>query len=342
MTALYRCGRQADALAAYQRARELLVSELGLEPGGELQRVEGAILRHDPALAAPTPAGVPADSIIRSPVRYARSTGDVSVAYDVAGDGPVDVLAIPGFIHHLDIWWNAPTDRLVRGLTSLGRLIVFDKRGMGLSDRPDAVAIDDWVDDALAVLDTVGSKRPIVLGIAAGALTALTLAARHPDRVGGLMLYGGFARQLAAPGYDMGFDRELVESFAANLEARWGAGGSISFFAPSRAQEPGVRQYWARYQQLSASPAAAMRFFWTTIEADVRDLLPGVSVPTLVLHAERDQAAPIAQGRYVAERIPGAEMVTFDSDIHLMCLSDVMDDMTAEMSAFIQRTVALT
>lgn len=182
MTALYRCGRQADALAAYQRVREVLRDELGLEPGGELQRIEGAVLRHDPDLAAPTMRADPpsASPILRSPVRYARSSGDAGIAYEVAGGGPTDILAIPGFVSHLDIWWNAPTDRLVRTLTSLGRLIAFDKRGMGLSDRPEAVDVDDWVDDAVAVLDAVGSQRPIVLGVAGGSVTALTLAARHP------------------------------------------------------------------------------------------------------------------------------------------------------------------
>jgi DNA-binding SARP family transcriptional activator/pimeloyl-ACP methyl ester carboxylesterase len=341
MTALYRCGRQADALAAYQRARDLLTSELGLEPGGELQRIEAAILRQNPSLAAPTPSpGDPARTIIRSPVRYARSSGGVSVAYEVAGSGPIDILVIPGFIHHLDLWWNAPTDGLVRALTSLGRLIAFDKRGMGLSDRPESIGVDDWIDDALAVLDATGSERPIVLGSSGGSITALRLVERYPERVRGLILWAGVARHLPGPDYDLGYPPELVDPFIEEFEAGWGTGVHLGFFAPSRAHDPAARAYFARYQQLSAGPAAAMRFFRVLLEEDVRDALPNIAVPTLLVHAEREQPVPLAQAQYVADRIPGAQLVTVDSDVHLMCLSDAIDQMSVEMDAFIRRITA--
>jgi pimeloyl-ACP methyl ester carboxylesterase len=193
MVAQYRGGRQADALATYQRARDVLVSELGLEPGGELRRVEAAILSHDPVLSAPErPPVTASDQIVRSPVRYARCAGGGSVAFQVAGSGPIDILVVPGFVSHLDIWWNAPTDRLVRRLTAIGRLISFDKRGMGLSDRPETIGLDDWMEDALTVLDAVGSERAVVLGVSAGSPTALQLAARHPERVEALVIHGGF------------------------------------------------------------------------------------------------------------------------------------------------------
>jgi DNA-binding SARP family transcriptional activator/pimeloyl-ACP methyl ester carboxylesterase len=336
MVALYRCGRQADALAAYQRVRTILCEDLGLEPGGELRRLEAAILDHDPSLAAPTSTSTgERGAIVRSPVRYARTNDNVSVAYQVAGHGPTDVLAVAGFVSHLDLWWNAPTDRLVRRLTSMGRLISFDKRGMGLSDRPEVVAPQRWVDDAIAVLDAAECERAVVLGVSAGGLTAIRLAVQHPERVRALILHGAFARALSDLDYPIGWDRDIVKAFAEELEREWGTGVWIDLYAPSRAEDPGVRDYWARYQQLSASPTSALRFFWAAIEDDVRDLLPAISVPTIVIHAERDPIVPLAQAQYIADRIPGAAMVALDSDVHLICTSDVIDELADAAQGFI-------
>ena len=338
MVALYRSDRQADALAAYQRVREILRDELGLEPGGELRRLESAVLRHELGAPEAAPAvGVPHESIRPSPVRYARAADGVTVAYQSTGSGPVDILAVPGYIHHLDIWWNAPTDRLVRELAGMGRLTVFDKRGMGLSDRPETVDVDHWTLDALGVLDAVGADRAVVLGVAAGALTAIQLAACHPDRVSALVLFGGYARHLAADDYPMGHDPAVVEAYARHVEAKWGTGVALSSAAPSLAHDPNVRAYWARYQRLSASPSAATRFLRATNEADVRHLLPMISVPTLVAHAERDVLVPSALGRYVADHIAGAEFFALDSDVHLICVSDVLDQLAATITAFLNR-----
>ena len=185
MVALYRGGRQADALAAYQRARNILTEELGLEPGGELRRLERAVLEHDASLEAPSPAqtvSVDAGEPTRSTVRYAVCRDGVHVAYQIVGHGPIDIVAVPGFFSHLDLWWDAPTDTLVRRLASFSRLILFDKRGMGLSDRPPSVDLEHWVEDTHAVLDAAGCERAVILGISAGAPTAALFAATHPDR----------------------------------------------------------------------------------------------------------------------------------------------------------------
>ena len=341
MVALYRSGRQADALAAYQRVRRLLRDELGLEPGGDLRRLESAVLHQSiPAPADGAAPGLLTTGVTRpSPVRYARTADGINVAYQVAGEGPLDVLSIPGYIHHLDIWWNAPTERLVRTLTDLGRLIVFDKRGIGLSDRPEVIDVDGWTLDALGVLDAVGGDPGgvVLFGVSAGALTAIQLAVRHPDRVRALVIFGGYARHLAAPDYDAGHDPAIVDAYAEHLEKRWGTGVALTSAAPSLAHEPDVRAYWARYQRLSASPASAIRFLRATVEADVRDLLPDVRVPTLVVHAARDLLVPVAQAQYVADHIPGAEFVVLDSDVHLICVSDVLDELGDHMRRFLQR-----
>jgi pimeloyl-ACP methyl ester carboxylesterase len=322
--------------------RELLRDELGLEPGGELRRIEAAVLRHEVGSPAATAdaEGAFERAIRPVPVRYARAADGISVAFQSAGDGPLDILAIPGYIHHLDIWWNAPTNRLVRELSGMGRFTMFDKRGMGLSDRPDTVDVEDWTLDALGVLDALGCERAVLLGVSAGAVTALRLAALYPERVSAVVLFGGYARQLAGDDYPIGYDHDLIETYAQYVEADWGTGVGLEFTAPSLANDPNVRAYLARYQRLSASPSAATRFLWACVLADVRHLLPQITVPTLVAHAERDVIVPVTQGKYIADQIAGAEFLPLDSDIHLICVSDVLDEFAGAMTAFLERVLS--
>jgi pimeloyl-ACP methyl ester carboxylesterase len=248
------------------------------------------------------------DDIVPSPIRYTTCPDGVAIAYQTAGAGTDGILVIPGFVHHLDIWWNAPTDRLVRSLASIGRLIMFDKRGMGLSDRPDHIVADDWVTDALAVLDAVEVDRVVVLGVACGAQAALQLAHRHPERVSGLAIFGGYACSRRRDDNPSDQARDQAVAFVERLIAGWGTGTEFSTFAPSRAGDEVAHAYWTRYQQLSASPPAARRFLQAMLDSDVRATVPEVNVPTVVIHPTRDAVVSIDRGRWIAEHLPHARV----------------------------------
>jgi pimeloyl-ACP methyl ester carboxylesterase len=228
---------------------------------------------------------------------------------------------------------------LVRRLASFSRVILFDKRGMGLSDLPNHIDVDDFLGDTEAVLDAVHSERAVVLGISAGAPTAARFAARHAERVRALILYGGYARFLAADDYPFGQDEAVVDSFIDNMQAKWGTGVGISVLATSRASDPVARQFWARLQTMSASPTAAAEFLRALSSIDVRSELPAITAPTLVLHGTRDTNVPIEAARLCNELVPDSRLVELDSDIHLLWLSDVVETITDEVERFVEQTV---
>jgi pimeloyl-ACP methyl ester carboxylesterase len=311
-----------------------------------LRRLEQAVLGHDASLDSSldaTPStrenGSTQPELLRSPVRYAVCPDGVHIAYQIVGDGPIDVLAVPGFVSHLDMWWDAPTDRLVRRLSSFSRLILFDKRGMGLSDRPEHIDAEQWLDDVQAVLQAAGSERAVILGISAGAPTALLFAAAHPERTRALIIYGGYARIANGDDYQLGYDRSVLDPFISEWEEQWGTDYGLSVLAPSRLDDPAALAYWTRGQTISASPRAAVTFLRALAAIDVRHALPMISAPTLVVHAARDLNVPIDAARVISDGIPDATLVELDSDIHLIWLSDVVDDITAAIESFIDRAV---
>jgi pimeloyl-ACP methyl ester carboxylesterase len=255
---------------------------------------------------------------LRPETRYAKS-GGWNIAYQVFGTGEVDLVLVPGFTSHLDYIWEEPG--LARFLTNLGsfsRLILYDKRGSGLSDRtPEPPTLEDRMADLLAVLDAVGSERSALLAWSDGGPMSLLFGATHPGRTSGLVLIGTAARFLAADDYPQGIDPDLHRTFIEAMEEEWGTGVGLLFFAPSMQESARFKQWWARYQRAAASPIAAADVLRMEHEIDARQVLPAIRVPTLVIHAARDTIVPVECGRYLAQHIPGARYLELDSMDHM-------------------------
>jgi pimeloyl-ACP methyl ester carboxylesterase len=329
--ALYRSGRQADALAAYQGLRSLLQNDLGLEPSSPLTQLHGAVLRHDPTLDwSPTPPTSAARSSVAAPAagppptRYAKNEG-VNIAYQVIGRGPPDVVLVPGFVSHLDLAWeNAGWRRIFERLAARCRLILWDKRGTGLSDPVHRVpTLDERVEDLLAVLDAAGSEQATLLGISEGGPMSLLFAGSHPRRARSLVLYGVSPRFSQGPDWPWGWTQPEIAAILTELEEAWGQGALLDLFAPGVAGDETARHNWGRTQRAGASPAMARAVMEAMVAFDCRDLLPAIRIPTLVLHRRGDRVARVEGARHLAAHIPGARLVEFTGDNHLITAGEV-------------------
>jgi class 3 adenylate cyclase len=255
------------------------------------------------------------------PIRYARN-GDVSIAYRVGGDGPVDLLFISGFVSHLEIGVElALAQRFYERLGSFARVIAFDKRGMGLSDRG-AYTVENVVEDALAVLDAVGVERPVVFGVSEGGAAATMLAATHPNRVSSMVLYGAFARLARGPDYPEGVPPAALEGFVTRMAAEWGTAAMLELWAPTLAGDPEAVDWWARWLRSGTSPGAMRALGLMYQELDVRALLSSVALPTLVLYRADDKVIRAAQARVVARGIPDALELELAGADHLFVAGD--------------------
>jgi pimeloyl-ACP methyl ester carboxylesterase len=227
---------------------------------------------------------------------------------------------------HLDLQWADPAyRRWLRRLSSLLRVITLDKAGTGASDAVDsAQSLDDWADDVLAVLDAVGSPRPVVLGSSEGSAVATFFAHAHPERVRGLILYGAMARVLPTERYLWEHREEILsmlEQFS-EVELSWGCGGSIDLWAPTAASGEAQRHAWAVFERASGSPASIARRTEALLAYDACDLLPRIQAPTLVLHRVGDRLVSVHHGRYLANAIPGARYLELDGSDHIPYLGE--------------------
>ncbi len=252
-------------------------------------------------------------------VRYARTSDGIDVAYATYGDGPRDVVVIHGFTTHLDFIGDSPWHSYwVRRLGERFRVIVLDKRGTGLSDRTlGHGSVEDRTRDVLAVMDAVGSERASLVGISEGGPMGLTFAGTYPDRVDKLVLYGAFARMRWAPDYPFGVVDELADPFIDQVSAAWGNGETTATVFLTHAPDPeSAVRFMTKFERNACTPQMASEILRRDLEIDVRALLPGIAVPTLVMHATGDPLIPVGLARYLADHIQGAEYEEIEADFH--------------------------
>lgn len=251
-------------------------------------------------------------------VRYARS-GDLAIAYEVVGDGPLDVVVVPGFASHLDTAWDEPgLAEFQRLIGERARLILYDRRGQGLSDRTvTAPTIEQNVADLRVVLDAVGSQRAALLAVSQGGPSAIAFAAAEPARTAALVLYGTYARASAADDYPVGPSPDELGAFAERVAEGWGSDEAAAWFAPSRAENAAFREWFARSTRSALSPSGAHVMLAARAHLDVRDVLDRVVAPTLVVHRTGDRLNPVEHGRYLARRLTHAQYLELAGEDHL-------------------------
>lgn len=266
---------------------------------------------------------------------YADS-GGVNIAYQVHGDGPVDLVLVPGFVSQVELLTDDPgVARFFRRLTAFSRMLVFDKRGQGLSDRLGRPpTLEESMDDLKAVIDAAGFERPAVFGVSEGGPMSTLYAATYPNDVSSLILFGTFARMLKAPDFPHGIAEETLDRWGAVVRRDWGNPVALNVWAPSRVGDREFERWWARLLRQGTSPAGAIALMDLYREMDVRAILPAIDVPTLVLHRAEDRMVPVAQGRYLAESIPGARYVELPGEDHIPFASE-LDPVLEEVEEFL-------
>ena len=303
-----------------------------MQPIPDERQTQPTIIIHKQEERQSAAAGV----IDRPETRYARS-GDVSIAYQVVGSGPVDLVYVPGWVTHLEYAWEEPrVARFYQHLASFSRLILFDKRGTGLSDQTtDLPTLEQRMDDVRAVMEAAGSSRAVVFGVSEGGNMALLFAATYPERTLALITFGVFAKRVWDSEYPWAPTPKERQKFYDAIEHEWGGPLGIEDVAPSLAHDEQFRQWWATYQRRSASPRAALALARMNTLIDVRHILPAIRVPTLVMHRVDDLDSKVEEGRYIAERIPNAKYVELPGRDHLLFVGD-QDAVLNQVEGFIK------
>jgi class 3 adenylate cyclase len=279
---------------------------------------ESPLVRHFPPKGGPELIQAHSTPIARPETKYAKSEG-VHIAYQVFGEGEIDLVLVPGFTTHIELAWEyEPSARFLEGLASFARVITFDRRGSGLSDPVlDAPTLEQRMDDVRAVMDAAGCERAALVGISEGVPMSILFAATYPARVRALVCVGGMARSTYAEDYPWGIPVEaLNESVVELIAPHWGDGSIIEVSAPSQAGNPEARAFWGRIERSTASPGMMIALGQMFLDLDVRDVVPSVHAPALVLHRTRDRLVNVHHGRWLAEHLPNASMVEFEGEDH--------------------------
>ena len=271
------------------------------------------------------------------PTQYAKS-GDCHIAYQVLGHGPLDVVFIPGFVSHVEHAWDDPRlAHFYRHIASFARLILFDKRGTGMSDPvpiQQLPTLEQRMDDVRAVMDAVGSERAALIGVSEGGPLNLLFAATYPDGTAAIVLINTFARIAWAPDYPCGTRPDVWGVLLERMEQGWGKGVLLSAFAQSLAGDAAAREWWARFQRQAASPGAAVALMRMTYDIDTRPILPAIRVPTLILHRAEDRMVPVEHAHYLARQIPDSKYVELPGKDHFFFTGDA-DAFLAQIEEFL-------
>jgi class 3 adenylate cyclase len=273
--------------------------------------------------------------------RYARS-GDVHIAYQVFGSGDLDLVLVPGYVTHVElVWEHEPSARFLEALASFARVITFDRRGSGLSDPvADAPTLETRMDDVRAVMDAADSERAALVGMSEGVPLCILFAATYPQRVQALVCAGGMARSTYAEDYPWALPAEaLLESGLELIVPSWGDGSTVEIAAPSQESNPAVRAFWGRMQRATASPGMMAGLGRMFLDLDVRDVVPTVHVPALVIHRVHDRLVNVRNGRWLAEHLPNARMVELEGGDHVPWYEGT-DEWLGEVEEFLTGTRA--
>jgi pimeloyl-ACP methyl ester carboxylesterase/DNA-binding winged helix-turn-helix (wHTH) protein len=265
-------------------------------------------------------------AVRRTPQTHYAKSGDVNIAYQVVGDAPLDLVFVMGWVSHLECFWQEPAfARFLDRLAAFSRLILFDKRGTGLSDRvPDnqLPTLEQRMDDVRAVMEAVGSSRAALCGVSEGGPMCSLFAATYPEKTIALVMIGTYAKRIWATDYPWAPTQEQRESFFEEMQRDWGGPVGLEERAPSRKDDPLFREWWASYLRMGASPGAAVALTRMNAEIDVRHVLPTIRVPALVIHRTGDRCLKVEEGRLVADSIPGAKLVELSGSDHLPFVGD--------------------